>query len=391
MTGIDDIDINRLDEVTLMRLIAAGEDGGAERKAQVPADGLGPSVAAFANSGGGWLLLGVQDDGTICGAKVPGRSQAHDWVRDHLQHAIDPLPEFRTAMVNSPDGDVVVIRVLPSAVTPHVTRRTGVVYVRVPGGKRPIDAQAKLLAMCESAQDAEERAITRLSQPPLVRAALAGRLGGMVANGQTRVADWLVAATPLQASADFAARALAHENVRSAESAATAALRHLTESTVNLQLATKPQSRGFVLEGSHGATRDELQLTVDACGVAVARWSTRLFRGVQHLPGLADDVMLPLLRLVRAPLAAAGADGITLLHAYLLVTPTETSYGPVLTVTAADQSGDLVAGPSPVFLGGRTSLTADTELRAHADEWMRELGRAAGIEMWEPRDPSHGR
>jgi len=391
MTGIDDIDINRLDEDALMRLIAAGEDGGAERKVRVPAGGLGPSVAAFANSGGGWLLLGVKDDRTICGAKVPGRAQAHDWVRDQLLPAIDPLPEFRTTMVNSPDGGVVVIRVLPSAVTPHVTRRTGVVYVRVPGGKRPVDAQAKLLALCRSARDAEEQAITRLSQPPLVRAALAGKLGGAAANGQTRVADWLVAATPLQVSSDFAARALAHKKVRSADSAAAAALRHLTGSALNLHLSKEPQSRGFVIAGSHNETRDELHLTVDACGAAVARWSTRLFRGVHHLPGLADDVMLPLLRLASAPLAAAGADGITLLHAYLSVTPTETSYGPILTVSAADQSGDLVAGPSPVFLGGRTSLTTDTELRAQADAWMRELGRAAGIEMWEPHDQSHRR
>jgi hypothetical protein len=380
---ITDLNVTDLDEAGLIRLIAAGEVGGAERKAGLPAGGLGPSVAAFANSGGGWLLLGVRDDGTICGFKAPGRAHAHDWVRDQLQAAVDPLPEFRTATVSTANGDVIVIRVLPSAVTPHLVRATGVVYVRVPGGKRPADSQAKLLAMSESSQDAEARAVARLSDPPLVREALAGRMQGATANGQTRVADWVIAAAPLQVSSDFAARVLAHESVRGAESAATVALRHLTESTLNLHLATRPQSRGFVLAGSHGGTRDELQLTVDAGGTTVARWSTRLFRGVEHLPGLSDDVLLPLLRLVSAPLAAAGTEGIMLLHAYLLVTPIDNTYGPAITVTAADRSGELVAGPSPVFLGGRACVTVDADLRCQADAWMRELGRAAGIEMWE--------
>lgn len=174
----------------------------------------------------------------------------------------------------------------------------------------------------------------------------------MSPNGQTRVADWLVAATPLQVSSDFAAHTLAHDNVRCAKTAAAAALRHLTKGAANLRLSSVPHARGFVLAGSHGATRDELELAVDACGAAIARWSARLFRGVHHLPGLADDVMLPLLQLASAPLAAAGADGMTLLHAYLAVTPTDTSARPVLTVTAADRSDELVAGPSPIFLGG---------------------------------------
>ena len=131
-------------------------------------------------------------------------------------------------------------------------------------------------------------------------------------------------------------------------------------------------------------TRDEVELTIDAGGTAVARWSTRVFRGAEHLPKLADDVIMPLLRLVSAALAAAGAEGVLLLHAHLMVTVTDHAYRPVLTVTAADRSGELLAGPSPIFLGGRTSVAGDAELRLQADAWMRELGRAAGIEMWEP-------
>jgi hypothetical protein len=31
-----------------------------------------PTVSAFANSGGAWILIGVRDDDSICGFDVPG-------------------------------------------------------------------------------------------------------------------------------------------------------------------------------------------------------------------------------------------------------------------------------------------------------------------------------
>jgi hypothetical protein len=43
-------------ENELRELIAAGESV-AERKARLPKDGIGATIAAFANSGGGWVLL----------------------------------------------------------------------------------------------------------------------------------------------------------------------------------------------------------------------------------------------------------------------------------------------------------------------------------------------
>ena len=48
--------------------ISCGEDSRHQFKRDATnADGLAAELAAFANSGGGWLFLGVNDDGSIVG------------------------------------------------------------------------------------------------------------------------------------------------------------------------------------------------------------------------------------------------------------------------------------------------------------------------------------
>lgn len=49
----------------VQRLINEGETLFVERKERDPKDGLGATVASFANILGGWLLIGVSNVGTI--------------------------------------------------------------------------------------------------------------------------------------------------------------------------------------------------------------------------------------------------------------------------------------------------------------------------------------
>jgi predicted HTH transcriptional regulator len=63
---INRLDIDTLDSAGIAALIAAGEIV-VERKEKPPRKGLAPSVAAYANSGGGWLLVGVSNAGKAVG------------------------------------------------------------------------------------------------------------------------------------------------------------------------------------------------------------------------------------------------------------------------------------------------------------------------------------
>jgi predicted HTH transcriptional regulator len=52
----------------LLKAVTRGEDSRHQFKRDATnADGLAAELAAFANSGGGWLFLGVNDDGSIEG------------------------------------------------------------------------------------------------------------------------------------------------------------------------------------------------------------------------------------------------------------------------------------------------------------------------------------
>jgi len=58
-----------------------------------PSRGIGQTVAAFANTLGGWLLLGVADDGALKGYEA-GPGDFADKIRHKLRAQVEPLPPF---------------------------------------------------------------------------------------------------------------------------------------------------------------------------------------------------------------------------------------------------------------------------------------------------------
>lgn len=161
--------------------------------------GLASVVAAFANTLGGWLLLGVRDGHPP--PEAPGWAVEHgrplvDVVRDLLRMELDPVPAFEARVLRGNDGPVGVVRVYESSDTPHVSVSTGSVFVREVAGKadaartkRPgsgrrgdrayaaaqIRSRAQLLELADRGRRARERVAT-LTDPqrplPLVADAL---------------------------------------------------------------------------------------------------------------------------------------------------------------------------------------------------------------------------
>lgn len=117
----------------LSRLVSEGEHTRLEfkRKANHP-DRIVRELVAFANTEGGTLLIGVDDDGTIYGTKTPEGDQFA------LEKALDEFvrPRFRVKVSFVRVNDrrkVVVIQVRPSRRKPHFLREDGrkVAYVRL--------------------------------------------------------------------------------------------------------------------------------------------------------------------------------------------------------------------------------------------------------------------
>jgi Putative DNA-binding domain len=100
--------------------------------------GLVSAVAAFANTYGGWLLIGVTNrkpNGNAARWRDPQNAPTLvDAIRARLRGEIDPLPAFEAKLLEHADGPVAVVRVYESSDTPHVVLRSGAVFVREPAG-----------------------------------------------------------------------------------------------------------------------------------------------------------------------------------------------------------------------------------------------------------------
>lgn len=104
---------------------------------------LAKALSAFANSGGGSLILGVKDDGKIDGLpKVhKGRTSTREWLEQAIPNLLSyPLQDFRVHEVDPatptsiPTGNVViVIDVGDSERAPHQDTFTKLYYHRVSG------------------------------------------------------------------------------------------------------------------------------------------------------------------------------------------------------------------------------------------------------------------
>lgn len=104
------------DTLSLYRLISKGEGQSLEFKAAVPdVQHLAREIAAFANSGGGKILLGVRDDGSISGVDGDigiALDAALSWLTPRPEVLLTYLPDTRRHSVacidveNEPDGPV---------------------------------------------------------------------------------------------------------------------------------------------------------------------------------------------------------------------------------------------------------------------------------------------
>jgi len=197
------LSIPDLDEAGLRRLIAHGETLFVERKAAMPGKGLGPPVASFANTLGGWLLLGVGDDGDIVGFD-PGNGDFTDKMRHLLRSEIDPLPPFAAAVISLVGKEIGVIRVFESADTPHLVTKTGSIPVREPGGTRNVRDRSELIDLARRGEEARRLASERLETLPYIEARVKER---PIAQ-KHHLRQVIVRMAPLTRSEDFPERIL---------------------------------------------------------------------------------------------------------------------------------------------------------------------------------------
>ncbi len=102
----------------LKELVANGESTILEfkRKATTP-EKLAREISALANTQGGKILIGVDDDGTLLG--VLSEKSELDIVDTACKFFIDPPVDYTYEFVNYYDRDIIVINIPQSKIKPH--------------------------------------------------------------------------------------------------------------------------------------------------------------------------------------------------------------------------------------------------------------------------------
>lgn len=96
-------------------------------------------ISAFANTYGGYIFIGIEDDKSISGCKTWNEQRIHTVIHDSLT----PVPNFDVKKFSDINGEILVLRVDEGILPPYITN-TGKIYERISSGSFPINDSSKL-------------------------------------------------------------------------------------------------------------------------------------------------------------------------------------------------------------------------------------------------------
>jgi hypothetical protein len=105
---------------------------------------IGRSVAAFANSDGGWLIIGIKSNKqtnkaeVIAGINLSDNDNPVDRIRDIIKNHVIPIPYFKSKLIKlDNEQGVLVIFIRSGDEAPYLTKE-GKIYRRIGEGSDPI-------------------------------------------------------------------------------------------------------------------------------------------------------------------------------------------------------------------------------------------------------------
>jgi len=135
----------------LKKQIARGEDSRNQFKADVHnADSLAGEMAAFANSDGGTIYIGVADDGSIPGLSQKDVGRINQLISNAAsQHVRSPL-SVQTKNVLVEDEQVVIVLTVPGGMDKPYFDRKGVIWLKTGSDKRRVNSKEELRRLFQS-------------------------------------------------------------------------------------------------------------------------------------------------------------------------------------------------------------------------------------------------
>jgi predicted HTH transcriptional regulator len=144
-----------------LELISAGESTTIEfkRKATTPVK-LAKEIAAIANTSGGYLIVGVDDNGTIYG--IQSEKSESDIVEQACNFFIEPPIEPEIEIISVYNKDILILKITESLVKPHKVisedidkNKISKVYIRL--GEKSVEASREMSRLMR--QQTEDRPV----------------------------------------------------------------------------------------------------------------------------------------------------------------------------------------------------------------------------------------
>lgn len=119
-------------------------------------------ISAFANTYGGYILLGINDDKTIGGCRKWTEQRIHTVIHDSLT----PTPDFSVRKFRIENQTILVIRIEEGTMPPYITNQ-GLICERISSGSFPIKDSGKLALLYAKRQDQLVRIRNKIEAEPI--------------------------------------------------------------------------------------------------------------------------------------------------------------------------------------------------------------------------------
>jgi len=140
-----------MNERELHDILARGEDSRHQFKRDVTnGDSLAAELAAFANSGGGQLFLGVNDDGSIAGLDAADVRRLNQLLGNVASQQVRPPVHPVTENVQTDQGIVIVVEVPNGLAKPYMDN-LGRIWVKQGSDKRHVTSREEMQRMFQNA------------------------------------------------------------------------------------------------------------------------------------------------------------------------------------------------------------------------------------------------
>lgn len=159
----------------LETILAQGEDSQYQFKRTLTnADAFAAELAAFANANGGYIIIGVEDDGTISGLSREDIARLNQLLSNAASQNIRPPLHPTTQNMTLPQGMIMVVNIAAGLNKPYMDNQ-GRIWVKTGADKRHVTAREEIQRMFQETGlvYAEENLIPDSSLQDLHRTRLA--------------------------------------------------------------------------------------------------------------------------------------------------------------------------------------------------------------------------